>query len=102
MPDYKQGKIYSIRSYKTDKVYIGSTTQPLHKRLYEHKRHYNRWLNGKYGCNSCYEIIKYGDAYIELVEYFDCKSKNELEKREGEIIRSIDCVNKMIAGRDKK
>jgi hypothetical protein len=30
---YQHGKIYTIRSFQTDKFYIGSTTQPLSKRL---------------------------------------------------------------------
>ena len=30
---YHTSKIYSIRSFLTDKYYIGSTTQPLTKRL---------------------------------------------------------------------
>jgi aspartate carbamoyltransferase regulatory subunit len=37
-----------------------------------------------------------GDAYIELIEYFQCDTKEELSKREGEIMRSMDCVNKCI------
>ena len=38
---YLNGKIYTIRSFQTDKFYIGSTIQPLHKRLHEHRRKYN-------------------------------------------------------------
>ena len=40
--------------------------------------------------------------YIELFENFPCNSKEELNKREGEIIREIGTVNKQIAGRTKK
>ena len=34
MPDYKQGKIYTVRC-KTDDtlIYVGSTTQPLSERM---------------------------------------------------------------------
>ena len=35
--DYTNGKIYVMRSNKTDKIYIGSTTQPLFKRFFQHK-----------------------------------------------------------------
>jgi len=45
------------------------------------------------------EILQYPDAYIELIENFPCENKEQLNKREGEIIRSMDCVNKRIAGR---
>ena len=40
--------------------------------------------------------------YIELFENFPCNSKEELNKREGEIIREIGTVNKQIAGRTYK
>lgn len=36
---------------------------------------------------------------IELVEDFPCSSKNELERREGDIIKTTECINKVIAGR---
>ena len=99
--DYKNGKIYSIRSHQTDKVYFGSTCSPLAKRLYEHKNKYKLFLNGKYHYNSSFEILKYDDVYIELVEDFPCENKNQLFKREGEIIRGGGCVNKNIAGRTR-
>jgi hypothetical protein len=35
--DYKNGKIYAIRSYQTEDIYIGSTLQTLTKRLSKHK-----------------------------------------------------------------
>ena len=91
MPPYFQnGKIYSIRSHQTDKIYIGSTTQSLAVRFGGHKR--------QTACSSR-EIMKYDDAYIELIELFPCASKMELNLREGEIIRTRDCVNNNIAGR---
>ena len=36
---------------------------------------------------------------IELVELFPCNIKAELLKREGEIIKNNECVNKFIPGR---
>ena len=41
---YANGKIYTIRSHQTDKYYIGSTTQPLSKRFYQHKQLYKRFF----------------------------------------------------------
>jgi hypothetical protein len=101
---YQNGKIYTIRSYTTDKYYIGSTTQPLPKRLYEHKKHYITHLAGKQNFITSYEIIKNNDCYIELLELFPCNSKMELEKREGELIREHldNVVNKYVAGRTLK
>ena len=100
--NYQNGKIYTIRSYQTDNVYYGSTTQPLSKRLSTHKRHCKLWQNKKYCYVTSFEIVKYTDCYIELVENYPCNSKAELEKREGECIRSNECVNKCIPGRSSK
>jgi hypothetical protein len=74
----------------------------LAKRLYEHKKYFKSWTNqtgwARY-YTSC-EIVKYPDCYIELVENFPCTSKSELEKREGEVVRSAtNSVNKCIPGR---
>jgi hypothetical protein len=100
MPNYQNGKIYSIRSYQTDMVYIGSTTQSLAKRIGGHKVNYKAYsVNGKRYISS-YEIIKYPDAYVELIEVFPCSNKMELHRREGEIIRATDnTTNRRIAGR---
>jgi len=88
--DYANGKIYTIHSYHTDLYYIGSTTSTLTKRLYEHNSYYKQ---GK-TCESS-EIIKYGDAYIVLLEEFPCFNKNQLNKREIELIREHkNCINK--------
>ena len=98
--DYKNGKIYTIRSYQTDKFYIGSTCSTLTKRLYQHKSRY------KYGTSTSTsrEIVKYNDCYIELLEAFECKNKNELRQREGELIRKYknDIVNCRIENRTTK
>ena len=100
--DYQNGKIYTIRSHLTDEIYIGSTTQPLTKRLSKHKSDYKIWKNGKRNYVTSFKIIDFGDAYIELLEECPCDSKMLLEKREGELIRSTACVNRCIAGRTKK
>ena len=56
-------------------MYVGSTTQPLYK--------INDW-------------------YIELYEDFQAETKEQLNKREGEIIREIATLNKRIEGRTPK
>ena len=94
MPNYQNGKIYALRSHQTEDVYIGSTTQPLAVRFAGH-----RAMRGK--CSSL-AVLQHPDAYIELVELYPCGTKEELNKREGEIIRFTSCVNKNIAGRSAK
>jgi hypothetical protein len=100
--DYKNGKIYTIRSYQTDDIYIGSTTQTLTKRLSKHKGDFKSWKKGKRNYITSYELIKYDDVYIELLEVCPCSNKMELCRREGELIRSMDCINKNVAGRTPK
>ena len=95
---YLNGKIYTIRSHQTDKYYIGSTIQPLHKRLHCHRK------DLKYNAGkrlSSFEIIKFDDNYIELLEEYPCENKNQLCRREGELIRQYknNLVNLHIAGR---
>jgi hypothetical protein len=99
MNKFLQSKIYTIRSHQTDDIYIGSTTQLLCKRLSNHKNTYKHYLAGKYHNVTSYKIIKYEDCYIELLEAFPCETKEQLHKREGELIRSHKCVNKCIPGR---
>ena len=101
---YNTAMIYSIRSPATEKYYIGSTTQILCKRFGDHKTKYKGYLKGT-GCFiTSFKILKLGDAYIELLEEVNCENRNQLEKREGELIREHknNCVNKSIAGRTQK
>lgn len=101
--DYQNGKIYTIRSHQTEDIYIGSTTQPLSKRLAKHRSDYKQWKISNTNYITSYEILQYEDVYIELLESFPCNSKNELERKEGECIRNEPkCINKIIAGRNKK
>lgn len=99
MSNYKNGKIYAIRSFKTELIYIGSTICPLSRRVGQHRLDFKMNKN-----KSSKEIIKYTDNYIELIENYPCNNRDELCKREGEIIRKniSKCVNNNIAGRNKK
>ena len=45
------------------------------------------------------EILKYSDAYIELVIEVENCTKDELRKIEGQYIREMKCINKRIEGR---
>lgn len=103
---YENGKIYTIRSPQCEKYYIGSTTQPLCKRLAKHKLNYDCYQTDDVKNNymTSFEILQYVDSYIELLENYPCKSKEELNKREGELIRlhKEDIVNKNVAGRTRK
>ena len=95
------GKIYTIRHPETDKYYIGSTTQSLSKRLAKHKSN----LNNKYvSASKLLFDLGVDDCYIELLENYPCNTKEELNKKEGELIRlhKDNTVNKRIEGRTLK
>lgn len=96
--DYKNGKIYTLRTYNDDSlIYIGSTCQQLSKRHYEHKLKYKRYTNGKCHYLTSYEVVKCGNTYIELLEIYPCNTKHQLQAREGYWIRKTKCVNKNIS-----
>ena len=94
MPDYSNGKIYKIHSFKTDLKYYGSTTVELCKRSTGHKTDMKRGrtITSK-------QILEYDDAMITLVELFPCDSKSELLARERWYIENNQCVNKYVPGR---
>ena len=97
--DYQQGKIYTIKSLTSDDVYVGSTIQPLHRRMYGHRCDWkNNIVLGKHK-----EIVKdITEWEIELYELFPCNSKTELEIREGQVIKKFSTLNNQIAGRTRK
>ena len=64
-----------------------------------HRTNYKNYLDGKQNYVSSYEILKHGDAYIELIYEGEFESKSEMQKREGQEIRNTNCVNKYITGR---
>jgi len=100
--DYKNSKIYCIRSHQTDKIYIGSTTQTLAQRLAAHRKNFKCYPNGKTSYTTSFKILEYKDAYIELICNCPCNNVEELRRIEGKYIREKNCVNKFIAGRTDK
>ena len=51
MPDYQNGKIYSIRCYNnTSLIYIGSTCQQLSRRFTDHKKDFKSKPNLNQTC----------------------------------------------------
>jgi len=103
---YDEGKIYKITCNNTNKFYIGSTIQTLQQRLTEHKKKYNLYLKKKYTYNSSFEIIKNNNYKIELIEFYKCNNKKELQLKEGEYIRNyffdVNNVNIQVEGRTHK
>ena len=102
MPDYKNAKIYTIRC-RTDNslIYVGSTCETLSQRLARHRKSSKLEKCKNY---LIYQKINgnWSDWYIELYELYPCDTKEQLLKREGEIIRLMGNLNKNIPGRTKK
>jgi len=103
MNKYAEGKIYIIKNTINDLVYIGSTIEPLYKRMYNHTCRKGRIVQPIYGA-----IKEFGkDCFsIEELEKYPCESKQELHAREGYWIKQYDSVNNgyncCIAGRTNK
>ena len=87
------GHVYSIRTHQTTDIYIGSTTQPLSKRMVNHRTDYKNYLDGKYHYVSSYEILKHGDAYIELIYEGEFESKSEMQNAK---VRKLEKQNVLI------
>lgn len=100
---YPVGRVYAIRSPNIEKIYIGSTSNLLYKRINYHRRDYKKFLEGKRNMVTSAIILEAGGAYIELLEQYENVTKEQLLQYEGEHIRkNNNCVNKKIAGRTKK
>jgi hypothetical protein len=99
---YQNGKIYQITDIGYTKCYVGSTVQTLSTRMSGHRNNYRRYMDGMMSYNSCFSLFEeFGieNCKIELLELYQCNSKAELEKKEGEYIKKSKCVNKRISGR---
>jgi group I intron endonuclease len=98
--DYKNGRIYCIRNNIDDEVYVGSTCQPLSKRMAFHRNDATTYKKDR-------KIYKHmnnigvENFYIELLEECPCENKEQLRKREGYHIRDIGTLNSQIAGRSQ-
>ncbi len=91
----RSGFIYKISSPQTDKVYIGSTTYSIKDRLSKHKNQYKRYQNVKDHYVSSFEIVKYDDVKIELIEEIEYVNKKQLFEREKYFMETIqNVVNK--------
>ena len=102
MSKYQNGKIYKIVDVGYNKCYIGSTCESLSQRMTRHRAHYNKFLSdGHVKMTSSLLLNEYSpeNCKIELIELYPCMSRMELLRKEGEHIKSTDCINKNIAGR---
>ena len=72
MPDYSNGKIYTIRCRRNNTlIYVGSTTMTLAKRMTEHR--YASYTNNIKILYSCVNG-NWDDWYIKLYEEYLCSA----------------------------
>jgi predicted GIY-YIG superfamily endonuclease len=94
-----KGFVYKITSQSTDKIYIGSTTKTLKRRL---RNHYTDIKRNRSSTSRL--ILCYNDVVIECIEEVEFENKKELRDRERyHIEKNGDkCVNKAIPNRTMK
>lgn len=97
--DYKNGKVYQILNTITDDAYIGSTCQPLSKRMAKHRVNVNQITTQHRPLYVKMKEIGVDNFYIELLEECPCDNKEQLRKKEGQYIREIGTLNCWLAGR---
>ena len=97
--NYQQGKIYKIVSSSTDRIYIGSTYKTLLRRFAGHGSNFKRYQKGTYSYVSSFDLLRFDDAEIHLVESYPCESKQALLARETYWMREYRSVivNKHVA-----
>jgi Uri superfamily endonuclease len=100
MEKYNEGKIYLLKC-KNDPnlIYVGSTINTLYNRLKCHR------ADSKLKPNTLlYKTINndWDNWTITLYENYKCETKQQLQKREGEIIRLFGTLNTKIEGRTHK
>ena len=88
------GRIYKIKSRSHSQVYIGSTRKLLATRFAEHCAEYEKYKNGDAKYRTSFELIKLGDAWIELVHEDTFESDEALRMLEQHHIDRHGTVNR--------
>ena len=100
MCTYNNGKIYKLYNTITDDIYIGATTRLLCERMREHMRACNDIKKQQIKLYKCFKEYGVEHFKIELLENYNCNSKDELTAKEGHYIRELKpTLNSCIAGR---
>ena len=95
--DYNNGRICVIRNTINDDVYVGSTAQPLSKRMAKHRSEIS---SKKLPLYEKFREIGVENFYIELLKEYPCENNEQLQAEEGKWIREKGTLNKKISGSD--
>ena len=94
MPNYLESRIYKIICLNTGLIYVGSTCQPLSKRLAGHKSAHNHTRSK--------QIIEGGNYIIVLIENYPCNSIEDLRAREYAVIQNTTCINRKLLSEEER
>jgi predicted GIY-YIG superfamily endonuclease len=83
---YLRGKIYKLVNEVDKEIYVGSTTQPLHKRYYEHKSAAINKKTQHFKVYQHFNNLGWDNVKIILVEAYPCQDRMELLRKEREHI----------------
>ena len=91
------GRVYKIKSRHHRQVYIGSTRKLLATRFAEHVAEYEKFKRGEASFVTSFELIKLGDAWIELIHEDTFESDEALRMLEQHHIDRHGTVNRIRA-----
>lgn len=98
---YSRAKVYKLVNSCDDEIYVGSTCEPLHKRLYKHKQ--KAKLTPERRVYQHLLDIGFDNVSIILIENFACESKEELLQRERYWIDELQpSLNKVLPTRTRQ
>ena len=97
--DYSKAKIYQLVNDITDDIYIGSTCQPLSKRMAEHRASMRSNRDNHIKLYQKMSEIGVEHFRIELTKECPCENIEQLRAIEGKYIRDMGNLNKQVAGR---
>jgi hypothetical protein len=89
-----EGFIYQIKNKINNKIYIGQTTRPLHKRIYEYKSAFN--LNKFHNKHLLNAFNKYGLDNFEFTIIDTASTIDELNLKEVQYIKKFNSNDKSI------
>ena len=100
--NYKNGKIYRIRNNINDDIYVGSTIQPLSKRISVHRSHAVTAEKKHRPLYTQMNDLGFDAFYIELIEECPCDNLEQLLRTEGKYIRQMATLNRTVSGQTRK
>ena len=96
---YDKAKIYQIVNDISDDIYIGSTCQPLSKRMAEHRASMRSNRDNHIKLYQKMSEIGVEHFRIELIKECPCENIEQLRAIEGQHIREMATLNSQVAGR---